>query len=129
MPQRKKKKKGRKKIVVKTKEPSTTVLLKLVSGITGALYSVVQSPVRLGAKRSWWPMASNMGSRMKPSGVKMAQPSIAPPHETLKKQISAKIRTLCSDARGVRPRKAPRASPAATCPGVPSECSVLKIDW
>ena len=30
---------------------------------------------------------------------------------------------------GVSPSTDPRAMPAATWPGVPSECSVLMIDW
>ena len=36
---------------------------------------------------------------------------------------------LCSSNSGVSPSAEPSAMPAATCPGVPAECSVLIIDW
>ena len=43
--------------------------------------------------------------------------------------MSEKTTRLWTFISGVRPSAEPSAMPAATCPGVPSECSVLMIDW
>ena len=74
------------------------------------------------------PIRWKTGSSRKPSGTNSAQPSIPPPNETLSSTMNEKTTRLCTFISGVRPRAAPRAMPAATCPGVPSECSVLMID-
>ena len=66
---------------------------------------------------------------MKPSGTKSAHPSIAPPNDTWRITIRENTTRLWTFISGVRPSAAPSAIPAATCPGVPSECSVLMMDW
>jgi hypothetical protein len=43
--------------------------------------------------------------------------------------MSEKMSRLWRLRRGVSPRTDPIAMPAATWPGVPSECRVLMIDW
>src|SRR6266487_3447546 len=55
--------------------------------------------------------------------MKSAQPSIPPANETLSKTSAAKITALWMFTSGVRPRNEPSTIPAASWPGVPSECS------
>ena len=54
---------------------------------------------------------------------------MAPPNETLSSTTSEKMTRLWKFSSGVSPSTDPMAMPAATWPGVPSECSVLMIDW
>ena len=74
-------------------------------------------------------MRSNTGSRRNPNGTNSAHPSIPPPNDTLSSTISENTMRLWTLISGVRPSAEPSAMPTATCPGVPSECSVLMIDW
>src|SRR5882724_10324161 len=129
MPQRAAKKIGTASTTQPTTLPSTTVLLKLVYGTSGVLYHEVHIGRSDGAWSRLAPIRSNTGSSRKPSGTKRAQPSIPPPNDTLSSTISEKMMRLCTFMSGVSPSAAPSAMPAATCPGVPSECSVLMIDW
>src|SRR5574341_630183 len=113
-----------------TKLPSTTVLLKLVSGTTGVFAIRVHRGVRTGVpSRSARPIASNAGSRANPTGMARAQPSMAPGKDRLQTMIAPSTTKLWRLRSGVSPRTAPSAIPAATWPGVPSELRVLTSCW
>src|SRR6266508_2028279 len=128
-PYRAAKKIGTDSTIQPTTLPSTTVLLKLVYGTRGVLYQEVHSDRSDAVSSSRVPMASKTGSSRNPTGTKSAHPSIAPPKETLSSTIREKTIRLCTFISGVSPSTDPSAIPSATCPGVPSECSVLMIDW
>jgi hypothetical protein len=105
------------------------VLLKLVYGRIGVLVQSVQSGVSDGAVSRLDPTCSKTGSSRNPIGTNSIHPSIPPPKETFSSTIREKMIRLCRFMRGVRPSADPSATPAATCPGVPAECSVLIMDW
>ena len=104
------------------------MLLKLVYGTSGVLYIEVQSGRSEGAYSRLAPIRSNSGSSTKPTGTNSAHPSMPPPNDTLSSTISENTTRLCTSTSGVSPSAEPSAMPAPTCPGVPSECSVLMID-
>src|SRR6058998_3626412 len=97
---------------------------------TVARYRVaVQSGRSASAPSRPRPIASNRGSSRNPTGMQSAQPSMAPGIETFRMTIRPITIALWRLVSGVRPKIDPSTRPAATCPGVPSECRALMSDW